>query len=173
MTKPQIKKVLNANVYMDGVNLLGKAEEVTLPDIKFLMVEHKALGMVGSAEFFAGFEKLESKFKWNSLYSDIVKKAANPFKAVAIQVRGSLQTYSDQGLVSEVPVVAHIKGIFKNIPMGNFKPKDNPEFETSMSVNYAKLVEDGQDIYEIDVLQNIYKVGGVDVLAQFRANIGA
>lgn len=173
MAKIEINKILNANVYMDGSNLLGRAEEVNLPDIKFIMVDHKALGMLGSAEFFAGFEKMEAKFKWNALYLDVIKKAANPFKAVAVQVRASLETYSGQGKISEVPVVCHIGGTFKNIPMGNFKPKDNPEYETNMSVNYAKLVVNGEEIYEIDVLQNIYKVDGVDVLAQYRANIGA
>ena len=169
----QINRLTNSNVYVDGANFLGRAEEISLPEIKFIMAEHKALGMVGSAEFFAGFEKMESKIKWNALYPDVLKKAANPFKTVAIQARGSLETYSDTGKVSEVAVVAHLRGTFKNLPMGNFKPKDNPEYETSMSVNYAKLVVDGEDIYEIDVLQNIYKVEGQDLLADYRANIGA
>ena len=31
----------------------------------------------------------------------------------------------------------------------------------------------GEDITEIDVLANIYKAGGQDVLASYRANIGA
>ena len=52
MSKIKINKLTNANVYMNGVNLLGRAEEVQLPQIKHKMAEHKALGMVGSAEFF-------------------------------------------------------------------------------------------------------------------------
>ena len=42
-----------------------------------------------------------------------------------------------------------------------------------MSVTYAKLVVNGQDIFEIDVLENIYKVGSKDILSNFRRNIGA
>ena len=61
MSKIQINKLINANVYMNGSNLLGRAEEVQLPQIKHKMAEHKALGMVGSAEFFSGIEKLECK----------------------------------------------------------------------------------------------------------------
>ncbi|MFN4149235.1 MAG: phage major tail tube protein [Rhodocyclaceae bacterium] len=37
---------------------------------------------------------------------------------------------------------------------------------------YMKLTVDGQDVTEIDVLENIYKAGGVDLLAQYKANIG-
>lgn len=69
MSKIEINKLTNANVYMNGINLLGRAEEVQLPQIKHKMAEHKALGMVGSAEFFAGIDKMECKIKWNALYS--------------------------------------------------------------------------------------------------------
>ena len=45
--------------------------------------------------------------------------------------------------------------------------------ETTMSVTYAKLVVDGVEIFEIDVLENIYKVGKVDMLSTFKKNTGA
>jgi ferredoxin--NADP+ reductase len=41
MSKIKINKLTNANVYMNGVNLLGRAEEVQLPQIKHKMAEHK------------------------------------------------------------------------------------------------------------------------------------
>ncbi|MEI7475353.1 MAG: phage major tail tube protein [bacterium] len=173
MSKIKINRLTNANIYMDGNNLLGRAEEIQLPQIKHKMAEHKALGMVGSAEFFAGIDKLESKIKWNSLYTEVLKKAANPFKSVQIQARASLETYNSMGRLAEVPAIAYISGTFKEFPLGTFKPQDNAEYETTMSVNYAKLIVGGEEIFEIDVLENIYKVDGVDVLAVYRANIGA
>ena len=74
MSNIQINRLTNANIYMDGTNLLGRAEEIQLPQIKHKMADHKALGMVGSAEFFAGIDKLESKIKWNALYPEVLKK---------------------------------------------------------------------------------------------------
>jgi len=52
---PQIKvnRLTNANVYVDGQSQLGKAEEVNLPDITFMLSEHKALGMIGKFELFS------------------------------------------------------------------------------------------------------------------------
>jgi len=137
------------------------------------MADHKALGMVGSAEFFAGIDKLEAKIKWNSLYTEVLKKAANPFRSVQIQARASLETYNNMGKLAEVPAVAYLSGTFKEFPLGNLKPQENAEYETTMSVNYAKLVVAGEEIFEIDVLENIYKVDGIDILAVYRANIGA
>ena len=173
MSKIEINKLTNANIYMNGNNLLGRAEEVQLPQIKHKMAEHKALGMVGSAEFFAGIDKLECKIKWNALYPNVLKQCASPFNSVMIQVRASLETYNSSGRIAEVPAVAFLTGTFKEFPMGNIKPHENAEYETTMAVTYAKLVVDRQDVFEIDVLQNIYKVGLVDMLSNFKRNIGA
>ena len=56
--------------------------------------------------------------------------------------------------------------------MGNFKQHDNVELTSMLTVTYVKQVINGEDVIEIDVLANIFKVNGVDVLAQYRNNIG-
>lgn len=172
MASIAINRLTNANVYLNGTSLLGRAEEINLPAIKHKMVEHKALGMVGAAEFFAGIEKMEAKIKWNSFYPDVMKGAANPFQTVNFQTRSSLETYNSAGRIEEVPVVCYMTAAYKDFPMGNFKQHDNVEVESNLSVYYCKLEINGEVIMEIDVLANIYKVDGNDVLAQYRANLG-
>ena len=102
-----------------------------------------------------------------------MRTCSNPFTAAMIQVRASLETYNGAGRISEVPATAFIIGTFKEFPLGNIKPQENAEYETTMSVTYAKLIVDKQEVFEIDVLQNIYKVGMIDVLSKFKKNIGA
>ena len=170
--KISINRLTNANMYLDGNSLLGKVEEMTLPSVKNKMVEHKALGMNGALEFPSGIEKLEGKIKWNSFYGDVLAKMANPYTALQVQVRASLETYASGGRVSQVPVVAILTMMPKSLPGGSFKQNDNVEAETDYTANYFKLTIGGQDIVEVDVLANIYKVGGVDVLAEYRTNIG-
>ncbi|MCO2667078.1 phage major tail tube protein, partial [Pseudomonas aeruginosa] len=46
----QINRITNANVYLSNNSMLGKAEEIKLPDIQAIMAEHKALGMIGKVE---------------------------------------------------------------------------------------------------------------------------
>ena len=137
------------------------------------MAEHKALGMVGSAEFFSGIDKMECKIKWNALYPEVLLATSNPFLSTMIQVRASLETYNGTGRISEVPATAFLIGTFKEFPLGTLKPHDNAEYETTMSVTYAKLIVDGVEIFEIDVLENIYKVNVVDMLSQYKKNTGA
>jgi len=173
MANVLIHRITNANVYMDGANLLGRAEEIQLPQVKVKMAEHKALGMVGTIRAFAGIEALEGKIKWASLYPDVLKKAANPFRSAQLQVRGSLEDWTTPiGRNAEKPVVAVMSVLFKTFPLGSYKQHENVEVETEFDAWHIKLSVAGQSILEVDVAANIYKAAGVDMLAAYRANIG-
>jgi uncharacterized protein len=145
--KIEINRITNANIYVNGNSLLGRAEEIKLPDISAIMQEHKALGMVG-------------------------KIVANPFKAVQLQCRSSIETYGAQGRIQEVSLVTFLTVMFKRNPLGTYKQHDNAEFGSSFSATYIKQVVDGEEVLELDYLANIFRVGGEDMLADYRSNIG-
>ena len=174
MANVLINRLHNCNVYMDGANLLGRAAEIELPQIKTKMVDHKALGMVGTIQAFAGFDVLTGKITWASLYQDALKVTANIFKTVQLQARGSIENWTTpNGRNSEVPYVAMMRVAFTSFPLGNFKQHENVEVSTDYQAYSIKVTIDGQDIIEVDVLANIYKAGGQDMLATYRSNIGA
>nr|VFK16276.1 MAG: hypothetical protein BECKLFY1418C_GA0070996_102228 [Candidatus Kentron sp. LFY] len=172
-TNLAITQVSNANIYLDGKSLLGRAEEVKLPDITVAMSERKSLGMVGVIELPTGFEKMEGEIKWNSLYKDVALGVANPWKAVSLQVRANQAGYASGGRIAQVPLVVHLTVSFKKNPLGTFKQNESAEFTSSFSCYYIKQVLGGEEILEFDAMANIYKVGGVDQLADFRKNTGA
>lgn len=172
MSKIQLNRVTNANIYVDGNCLLGKAEEIKLPDITAMMSEHKALGMVGKIELPSGFEKLEGEIKWNSFYRDVWLKMNNAYSMVQLQVRSSVETYGAMGRMQQQPLVTFLSVMFKKNPMGTFKQNDNAEFSSSFACYYIKQQLAGEDLLELDTLANIYKVGGVDQLDIYRNNIG-
>lgn len=170
--KIKINRLTNANVYVDGNSFLGKAEEINLPVIKQKMSEHKALGMIGLMEFFAGFEKMEAKIKWNSFYSDVLKKMGDPTTAMQIQVRASLEVYTAAGRTEQLPLVVFMTATAKDFPLGNYKQHDNVEAETNLNVTYVRLEINNEPIVELDLVANIYKVNGVDKFATYRNNLG-
>ncbi|MCA8013608.1 phage major tail tube protein [Burkholderia vietnamiensis] len=167
-----INRITNANVYLSNNSMLGKAEEIKLPDVQAIMAEHKALGMIGKVELPGGLDKLEGEIKWNSLYADVAKAMANPFKAVALQCRSSIETYGAQGRVQEVSLVTYLTVMFKKNPLGTYKQHENADFSSAFGATYIKQVIDGEEVLELDYLANIFRVGGEDMLADFRANIG-
>ena len=167
-----INRITNANIYIDGTSLLGRAEEIQVAQPKHLMVDHKGLGMAGTAEFWAGVDKLEARIKWASLYPEVLSAAASPFVSHSFQVRGNLEQYTSQGRSAELPVVYLMTGVFKDAGAFLFRPQENVYSSSLITVYHSELYIAGSQIHLYDVLANIYVVNGIDQLSNFRANLG-
>lgn len=170
--KISIGRLTNANIYIDGGSLLGRVENFNCPAITFKQAEHKALGLNGVIEYYSGIEKLEGSMKWTSFYPEFLKKMANPFQAVKVQVRGNLEEYQGGERVGQTPAVVFLTITPKNFPLGNFTQHENVELETNYGCTYVRLEIDGDVITEVDVEANIFKVDGDDLLATYRQNLG-
>lgn len=168
----EINRLTNALLWIDGKNYLGKAEEVNLPVPKYKMSEHKALGLQSIMEYYSGIEKMEMKIKMNAPYKDLLKACGNPLKTLKMMVRASLESYQSGSRNNEEAYVVYVSARAKDFPMGNFKQNDNVELEMNFAVFAVKLEIGGEKIFEIDTEANIFIVGGVDVMAQYRKNLG-
>lgn len=168
----EINKVFDANIFINNASTHGQASEVTCPDLSAVMTEYKAMGMIGTAEFFNGFEKMESTIKWTYPNNSVQKACANPMVPIDFMVRSSKAEYDNTGILSEKPIVIYMRGYSKKHPGGTFKTKEDTELETTLSILYYKLEIDGEEIVELDVMNNIYKVGGEDLTAERRQNLG-
>lgn len=168
----KIHRLTSANFFVDGASMLGRAESFNSPTVTFKQSEHKALGLMGTIEYISGIDKMEGNIKWNSFYPEVMRKVANPFKAIRVQVRGNVEEYSGGSKVREMPAVIFMTITPKNFPTGNFVQHDNVEIESSFGCTYLKVVIDGVEITEIDVEANIFKVDGVDLLLQYKQNLG-
>jgi Bacteriophage tail tube protein len=167
-----INRITNANVYVDGANLLGEAEEVTIPGIKVKMTDHKGLGMFGTAEFPAGIDKLEAKIKWTSIYLDSELLAATPFRISLYQVRGSIENYGPSGLNGRTPGLWLLSATLKESGDLTFKQHENVDKTTTLTVYHLEQWVGSIQTLLYDVQANVYAVDGIDQLAEFRAQIG-
>ncbi len=167
----KINKVYDANVYVNNASTHGQASEVTPPTITAKMTEYAALGMVGTAEFFNGVEAMEATIKWTYPDNNIKMACSNFIKPVDLMVRSSKVEIDNQGQ-EEIPVVIYLRGYPKEINGDSFKKGEDSAPETSFMVNYYKEEIDGEEILEIDVLNNIYKVNGKDLMTERRQNLG-
>lgn len=167
----EIHKITEGVVYLEGKSMLGKCEGVDMPELKFLFEEFKALGMIGKMELPTnGVDKLEGKMKMNSLYADVARQMT-PFRARQIQVRSSVSVHTSMGRTAEVPLVTFLTISPKNMPLGKLGDKKNVDFEYDFACTYVKQVMDGVEIVEYDAMANIFKIGGVDMLADYRSNV--
>lgn len=83
-----------------------------------------------------------------------------------------METWGAAGRTEQLPLVTFLTVLFKKTPLGTFKQNDNAEFPSAFSAYYVRQQFAGKDLIELDVLSNIYKVGGEDKLDLFRANQG-
>jgi P2 family phage contractile tail tube protein len=168
----KINKVFDANVYINNSSKHGQASEITCPEVNFIMNEYNSLGMYGTARFPNGIEAMEATFKWTYPENDVQIAMANPQKAIDIMVRSSKAIYDNGGLDEELPVVILMRGFPTQHQGGSFQPRTDVEVESTLAVNYYKLEVDGEEIIEVDAINNIFKVGGEDILEQRRTNLG-
>lgn len=167
----KVHKISQGNGYLNGKSLLGQLESVDLPDVKFMFEEFKAMGMVGKMDLpTLGVDKLEGKFKFNSIYPDVFKQL-NPLNYQQLQIRSSVNVHSTGGVVEQKPLVTIITFCPKKLPLGKFEQHKNVDIEIDFTAIYVKQVFDGEEVIEYDAMANILKIGGVDVLAEYRSHI--
>lgn len=168
----EIKKIFNANVYIDGTNsLLGRAREIVLPSVTMNTEEHKGLGMLGALELPVGLAPLVTTVTWSGWYADRVL-LANPFASRKLQVRASVETFGAGGRVEQQPLVVLLTASWKTAPLGTLSAGSGGEVQDELATTYVRLLVDGVELLEVDVHNNIWRQGGVDVLEQYRANLG-
>ncbi len=167
-----VNKVTNANVYFDGVSYMGRAEEVTLPDVQPKMVDHKGLGMVGELELPAGLQKMSMKIKWNGIYPDVMKKTHDCYTAIRLMLRTSVDTFEGGSRTGQAPCVIYVTVIPKKAGGLGFKPQENVDREDEFNVTAYKMEIDDEEIIDIDIMANVWRVNGVDQLATYRDNLG-
>lgn len=168
----RIGTLYNANVYVNGVNHAGLAEEVTLPDLKPKMVEHKPLSGIGSFELPTGVDKMGMKIKWNFIAPEVLINAADFYSSQDVMIRANADIWDNGSRVASAPVIAFVRGLSKNLPAIALKHQDNPDIETELSVTGYKLEYNGRVLFEIDLFAQVYIVDGVDMMADYRANLG-
>lgn len=167
-----IHQIVNANTYMDGNSLLGKAKEFKLSDIEFEFIEHKGLGLHGTVELPAGLNAMEGEVIWDSFYPEVRAKAYNPYKNVQLMTRSNLQVFDSRGLAAEEPLVTIMNVAFNKTTGGSLKNKEATEHSDTFKIYSIKQTLAGKEVLFVDVLANIYRVNGQDVLQKYRTNIG-
>ncbi len=137
-----VSRITNATLYLNGNSFLGRAEEVELAWPKAKMVEHRGLGMFGTAEFPAGIDKLEAKVKWTSVYAEALA-SMSIFTSHQFQIRASKETYTSQGRTAEVPFIGLMTAQWKDGGPINFKQHEQVDFPTTLVVYHCEYYLNG------------------------------
>jgi P2 family phage contractile tail tube protein len=167
MALPQ--NLVNLNLFVDGRSYAGVVKSLTLPKLTLKTEEHRAGGMDAPVEVDLGMEKLEAMFTHSGVDTDI-----KGFLGLANQTafngvfRGAYRDVN--GVVSAVAIT--LRGTLKEDDPGDWKPGEAAENKFAVGCFYYKAEVDGQIVHEVDKINCIRRIGGVDQLADVRAALG-
>lgn len=168
MALPSVLK--NFNLFVDAVSYAGVADEVTHPKLSRLMEDHRAGGMNGPVSIDLGQEKLEMEYTLSGFVVETYKQyAQSTHDAVLLRFAGAYQS-DETGNVQAVEIV--VRGRPQEIDPGNAKGGEKSQTKIKLVCSYYKLTVDNIEVVEIDLVNFIEKINGVDVLATQRRAIG-
>ncbi|MBR7782688.1 phage major tail tube protein [Undibacterium luofuense] len=163
-------KLKNFNLFNDGISYLGQVPELTLPKLSRKMEDYVAGGMTGPIEVDYVNEKIELDWTAGGLLVDALQQyGAITHNAVQLRFAGAYQR-DDSGEVDAVEIV--VRGRHKEIEMGNAKMGDKSDHKYKTTCSYYKLTVNGEDIIELDFINGVEVVGGVDRTEEIRRAIG-
>ncbi|EOC0109281.1 phage major tail tube protein [Cronobacter sakazakii] len=167
------RKLKYMNLFNDGLSYLGVVKSVTLPKLTRKLENYRGAGMNGSAPVDFGLDDDALSMEWTlggfpdeSIWSQYGATGAD---SVALRFAGSYQR-DDTG--ETVAVEAVMRGRHKEIDGGESKQGEDTETKISTQCTYFKLTMNGKELVEIDTVNMVEKVNGVDRLEQHRRNIG-
>ncbi len=160
-------KLKNFNVFADGASWLGLVGEVSLPAIKIKTEEWRGGGMLGGVDIAMGLEKLEMETKLGGL----VVGAMRQFGRVGVggamlRYVGAYQEDVGGGVLAAELVT---RGMHVEFNPGSAKTGDNTEHTLKSTLSYLKWTVNGRAEIEIDMLNNVYIIDGVDLMADIRS----
>lgn len=162
-------KLKTMTVRHNGDDYFGEVSEVTIPT-----VARKFEGYRGSFDselpIDMGGEPITFEWKMGGIKPAIYRGFG--ISAMDGEMLRFIGFYQEDGNGSAKTVEITVRGRHQEIAPGTGKAGEDTEESIKTACVYYKLTVDGSDLIEIDVLNHVFIVGGVDRLAAQRAALG-
>lgn len=157
-------------LFNEGRAYMGDAKTVTLPTLSRKMEGYRGAGMSGELQMDMGMEAMEMSFTCGGPMRDVLRQfGVTTVDGVYLRFAGNYQS-DDTASHDHVEVV--VRGRHAEIDMGDQESGSPSEFKVKTAVAYYKLTWNGRTEIEIDPLNMIEIIDGVDRLAARRASLG-
>lgn len=168
--------ITDACVYI-GVNndLFGRATKAVPPDIKHGEVTLKDLGGIGELSLSNGKldGALETEIVLNSYYKDVFEQIANPFGAINMKICSNVMQFESDEVSDNTGLTLFMRGRSSEFKtLGELNEHDNMNYPMKFKCSMVRLVDNGKELYYIDIPNNIWKINGVDIRKDIIKNLG-
>ena len=170
MDRNNYEKIHSFRVYSAG-EVIGAGDTLSLPSVDSKTVTVSGAGILGEYESPAEghVDSMEQEIPFNTMspeYFDFIEKVNS---GADITIRAALQfkDAATQTLDTKAIKITE-RGSVKGFAPGEIKNADVMGSTVTINLTYLKIEIDGKEKLEIDRLNMIYKVNGVDRLKKIR-----
>lgn len=162
---PLPRMLKNINLYADGRNYIGRVVAMTPPKLATTNEDYRGGGMAGPVSYATGYEKLTASWTLAEVDAHLLKLTGLlAHHAVSVQMRGVIE--DEQGNVGSI--VFTLRGKIVEADLGELKPGEKSETKFTMDVNFYEMSVDDEQVHYIDVMNNVWMIGGVDQMTAHR-----
>ena len=162
----------NFNIYDDKAKkLIGVSGEVELPELEAITDTLEGCGVLGEIEdpvtgqFSSATIKIPFAVLYESLFSIL-----NTTKPPQLTLRASMQCMDPStGETDYYPVKIVVRGKAKTTTMGKVVKGKKMEAEVEMEILYIKVQINNKTAIELDKLNSVFILIGVDMMAKIRS----
>lgn len=160
------EKINDYNAYLDGTKMIGVAASVTLPEANMKTSTVAGVGVNGELDSptIGQFGSMEQEVQFNTLYSSAMDMLS-PLSTVNLTFRAAQQVYDKSGGYNFKGLRVVEAGRVKSFNPGKIEKGEAMEATVKLELTYIMVEVDGVQLLEVDKLNGVYKVNGVDMLA--------
>lgn len=146
---------------------------MTLPDLTPAGVDVRGGGILGtySSKGWGAFESHQFSMTFRSISQDLTF-LMTPHEHV-LTVRAAQQTLEGGTGRSGVAAMRYVlRGRFATANLGELSPNEEANTQIDIEPTMLKIFRDGREIFALDKLNGVYRVNGVDMMAEVEAALG-
>lgn len=166
-----IPEVVNDfNCYHDSTRLIGITGEVTIPDFEHMKTTVSGNGILGEydAPITGHFSPFEQEIKFRTINEDYFQ-LIDPTKIVPLTLRGAIQMTDPSTHESfEIGMRIVMRGRCLKFTPGTLKQREAMESSITLGPTFYLIEMDGIERVQLDKLNSVFRVNGVDKLANIR-----
>ncbi len=146
--------------FVNSVNNIGKVTSVTLPKLTRKTDDYQGGGMIGSVAVDLGLDSgaLDATMVVGGLVQDLLLEYGGDLDGTLIRFTGEYYTSGESQIVD-----VEMRGKFTEIDGGESKQGEDTSVTYAIKNTYYKLSIDDKPLWEIDLLNFVYKRNGENI----------
>ncbi|MBY6244126.1 phage major tail tube protein [Methylosinus sp. Sm6] len=167
----QLDYIIQAfEVYTDGFGKAGSGEKCSMPKLKKKQEDFRGGGMLAPRKVSLGYEPFEFSADLSAFDPQVLAlgRLFSGAKDIPFAIRG----YMDGDQNSKHESVCQMRGEIVECDPGDWEAGKKAMLKFKAAPSSIKLTIDGVVIWDIDIQNNVYAVGGQDPYIAVRAALG-